>query len=174
MTIRDPACGRVWTLQSQLPSWREKLMIWICFSRSGIDSMIALEAKETFTCLFFVDKVLGGFNEELAERCPKKRARGTFLHFDNGPTHRADDDFNHFGIRRILHQPYSPDLAPRDFWLFGILKNELEGNTFANEIEAKSKIYKILMDIPLYEFISVFDEWMHLLRECIDSGSEYL
>jgi hypothetical protein len=78
-------------------------MIWVCFSRSGIGSMIALQAKETFTCLFFVNKVLRGFNKELAERCLKNRARGTFMHFDNAPTHQADDDFNHFGIRRLPH-----------------------------------------------------------------------
>jgi transposase len=41
------------------PSIRgKKLMIWVCFSLSGIDSMTALPAKETFACPFFIDKVL--------------------------------------------------------------------------------------------------------------------
>jgi hypothetical protein len=42
------------------PSIRgEKLMIWVYFSLSGIDSMTALSAKETFARPFFIDKVLG-------------------------------------------------------------------------------------------------------------------
>jgi hypothetical protein len=41
-------------------------------------------------------------------------------------------------------------------------------------MEVKSKVYEILMDIPLHEFISVFDEWMRRLREYIDNGGKYL
>jgi histone-lysine N-methyltransferase SETMAR len=88
--------------------------------------------------------------------------------------HRADNDFNRLGIGRLLHPPYSSDLVPCDFWLLGILKNKLEGNTFANEMKVKSKVYEILMNIPLHVFISVFDEWMRRIRECIDSGGEYI
>jgi hypothetical protein len=43
-----------------------------------------------------------------------------------------------------------------------------------NEMETKSKVYEILMDILLHGFISMFDEWMRRLRECIDRGGEYL
>jgi hypothetical protein len=72
----------------------KKWMIWVCFSRCGIRSGTTLPEKETFTCQFFVDKVLDHFDKELAETRPPKRARGAFLHLANGLTHRADDDFD--------------------------------------------------------------------------------
>jgi hypothetical protein len=135
--------------------------------------MINLRAKEMFTRPFFVGKVMGDFDTELAETWSKKRARGTFLHLDNVPMHRADDDFNRLGIKRLIHPSYSQSLISCDFSLFETLKNKFEGNTFANEIEVKSKVYEILINIPLHEFISVFNECMHRIRECIDSGDEY-
>jgi hypothetical protein len=70
------------------------MMIWVCFLRSGIGNTTDLLVKEIFTRPFFVDKVLGNFDTELTETRSKKRGRVTFLHFDNIPTHRADDNFN--------------------------------------------------------------------------------
>jgi MoaA/NifB/PqqE/SkfB family radical SAM enzyme len=56
----------------------KKLMIWVCFSRCGIGSVVVSPEKEIFTCQFFVDKVLDDFDKELTETRPKKRARCTF------------------------------------------------------------------------------------------------
>jgi hypothetical protein len=75
---------------------------------------------------------------------------------------------------RLHHPPDSPDLAPCEFWLFGILKRNLEGHTFASAIEVRGEMNDILMKIPFDEFILVFDEWKCRLRECIDRGGEYL
>jgi hypothetical protein len=96
------------------------------------------------------------------------------LHLDNALTHRADDDFDHLGIIRLPHSPYSPDLAPCDFWLFGNLKTKLEGSNFTSAGQLIVKLNEMLMDIPLHEFISVFDEWKRRLVECIDTGGNYL
>jgi histone-lysine N-methyltransferase SETMAR len=152
----------------------KKLMIWVCFSRCGIGSVTALPEKESFTRQFFVDKVIEDFDKELADTRPKKRARDIFLHLDNEPTPRGDDDFNRLGIRRLPHPPYSPDLAPCDFWLFGNLKTKLEGSTFTSAGQLIGKVNEIHMDIPLHEFISVFNKWKRRLVECIDTGGNYL
>jgi hypothetical protein len=34
------------------------------------------------------------------------------------------------GIHRLPHLPYSRDIAPYDFWLFGYFKMKLEGMLF--------------------------------------------
>jgi hypothetical protein len=80
------------------------------------------------------------FDKELAETRPKKCTPGILLHFDNVTIYRTDDDFNRFGIKRLLHPLYSQNLAPCDFSLFKTLKNKLEGKIFVNEIEMKSKV----------------------------------
>jgi hypothetical protein len=88
--------------------------------------------------------------------------------------HRAPQDFDHLGIARFLHPPYSQDLAPWDFWLFGTLKRKLEGFTFGHQIEVLLAVNIIFSTIPGEEFTSAFDKWKSRLHEGIDSGWEYL
>jgi hypothetical protein len=122
-------------------------MIWVCLSRSGIGNITTLLEKEIFTCRLFVEKVLNDFDKERAETRTKKPARGTFMHLDNAPTHRTDDDFDHLGITRSSHPLYSQDLAQCDFWIFGNLKTKLERNTFTNIMELMAKVNETFMDI---------------------------
>jgi hypothetical protein len=124
------------------------MMILVCFSRSGIGSIIALPEKETFTHRLFVEKMADDFDKERAERRPKKRARGRFLHLDNVPTHWAEDDFNHLRITRLFHPPDSPDLSQCDFWLSRNLKTKLEGNILTSIMELMAKVNEIFIYIP--------------------------
>jgi hypothetical protein len=88
--------------------------------------------------------------------------------------HQADHDFDRLGITRLPHPISRQAVAPRDFWLFGNLKTKLEGNTFTSAGQLMVKVNEILMDIPLHEFISVFDEWKRRLVKCVDIGRNYL
>jgi histone-lysine N-methyltransferase SETMAR len=52
-----------------------------------------------------------------------------FLH-DNASAHRLLETQNilaYLGFQCLDHPPYSPDLAPSDYYLFPGLKNELKG-----------------------------------------------
>ena len=49
---------------------------------------------------------------------------------------------NSFGWTTISHPPYSPDLAPSDFHLFGPLKESLRGQHFFSDEEVKTAIRK--------------------------------
>jgi hypothetical protein len=119
-------------------------------------------------------KVLADFDEEWGRNRPRKYSRDTFFHLGNAIPHRAPRDFDRLGTTRLLHPPYSPDLALCDFWLFGTLKRKLEGSTFGDPVEVLTALSTILSMIPLDEFIAVFDEWKCGLRECIDRGGKYL
>ena len=64
---------------------------------------------------------------------PTAHCRRWVLHHDNAPAHTA------LSIREFLakknipilpHPPYSPDLAPCDFYLFPKLKSNLKGHHF--------------------------------------------
>jgi hypothetical protein len=59
---------------------------------------------------------------------PGQLARVVLLHHDNARTHTARA--THWRIQELQwelleHPPYSPDLAPSDFCLFGLLKKHL-------------------------------------------------
>ena len=79
-----------------------------------------------------LSKFLGSSYEEKAE----KICQGWLLHQDNARPHisKATMDFiAKHGINLLNHAPYSPDLAPCDFWLFPHLKTLLAGNTYVME-----------------------------------------
>ncbi|UYV63624.1 hypothetical protein LAZ67_2005052 [Cordylochernes scorpioides] len=60
---------------------------------------------------------------------------------------------------QIPHPPYSPDLAPNDFFLYPKLKMNLKGRKFDNVdmIQAESKA--TLKNLSKSDFISCFDNW---------------
>jgi hypothetical protein len=87
---------------------------------------------------------------------------------------RAPRDFDHLGITRFPHSPYSPDLVPCDLWLFETLKRRLEEYTFRDPIEVMMAMSIILSKIHLDKFISVFDELKCRLCEYIGREDKYL
>jgi histone-lysine N-methyltransferase SETMAR len=56
-----------------------------------------------------------------------------WVHIDNSICHNGSKvvaKFDKIHIARLPHPPYSPDLSPCDFWLFGMLKGILKDREF--------------------------------------------
>jgi histone-lysine N-methyltransferase SETMAR len=53
-----------------------------------------------------------------------------------------------FGWQLLEHPPYSPDLAPSDFHLFGPLKNHLGGTRFADDEAVQREVRMWLRQQP--------------------------
>ena len=62
-------------------------------------------------------------------------------------------------MKRAPHPPYSPDLAPSDFFLFGFIKSKLLGAKFDTVEDLKEAIEGILEDISPELLNRVFLEW---------------
>nr|CAI5835909.1 unnamed protein product [Callosobruchus analis] len=77
--------------------------------------------------------------KRLREKIRKKRADlwrtgDWFFHHDNEPAHTAlsiRQFLTKNGMTPIVHPPYSPNLAPCDFFLFPRLKRDMKGKRFA-------------------------------------------
>jgi hypothetical protein len=67
-------------------------------------------------------------------------------------------------ITQVCQPPYSPDLAPCDFWLFLKLKMPLKGRRFQTANEIKENATRQLMAIPKKKFSDCFEKW----KECWD------
>jgi hypothetical protein len=72
----------------------------------------------------------------------------------------------------LLHPPYSPDLAPCDFFLFPRMKKMLKGKRFAYVEEVKKKTTEALKCITLQEFQDCFEKWKTRLEWCIASNGQ--
>jgi histone-lysine N-methyltransferase SETMAR len=77
-------------------------------------------------------------------------------------------------MRRAPQPPFSPDLTPSDFYLFGELKTTLMVSVFENEQELLDGIMAVLDGITRDELESVFEKWMARLDVCIHRGGDYM
>ena len=75
------------------------------------------------------------------------------------------------GVRIIRHPPYSPDLAPCDFWLFDEIKRHLDDQPDEKALE--TAITRILEAIPKEEYAKTFKKWIDRMQQCINNKGDY-
>jgi transposase len=98
------------------------------------------------------------------------------LQHDNVPAHSS------FLVRGFLAKhattvlpqpPYSPDLAPADFFLFPKLKTTLKGHRFESIEVIKTNLLAKLRSIPTKAFQEGFRTLKKRWQRCIQSRGEY-
>ena len=77
------------------------------------------------------------------------------------------------GIKTLLHPPYSPDLAPCDFWLFTKLKEKLRGCRYETIEEMKEAVTKVIDTLTQEDFHEAFQKLLERYKKCIAAGGEY-
>ena len=73
------------------------------------------------------------------------------------------------GIKTIPQPPYSPGLAPCDFWLFPKLR------VYYYEIieEMKEAVTKVIDTLTQEDFPGTFQKLLERYNKCIASGGDY-
>lgn len=101
----------------------------------------------------------------IKDHIPKKRpelARSWKLHHDNARPHVAGivtEFLNRKGIQCVPHPPYSPDVAPCDFFVYSTAKKELKGRRFQTSAAAAHAFEAILKLLSKNGFEHLFREW---------------
>ena len=72
-------------------------------------------------------------------------------------------------IKTVPHCPYSPDLAPCDFWLFP----KLRGCRFET-IEMKEAVTKVIDTLTHEDFHGAFQKLLERYNKWIAAGGDYL
>ncbi len=121
-------------------------------------------------------EALGKFLKVFRQKRPEMAARDWWFHWDNAPVHTAAIVKDWMAARQlkvIEHPPYSPDLAPSDFFLLPKVKRELAGltltkETFKKEWEGAAKTLKAA------DVATAFRRWMERCEKCIDIAGSYV
>ena len=98
--------------------------------RQGILLIDYLQNGATVNAQYYSNLLSVGLKRSLQNKRRGKLSGGILYHHDNAPPHTAKltrDTLASFGWTVLPHPPYSPDLAPSDFHLFGKLKEPLRG-----------------------------------------------
>ena len=98
------------------------------------------------------------------------------LQNDNTPAHTV------LSIRELLakknipilpHPPYSPDLAPCDFYLFSKLKSKLKGHHFWTMENIQKIVTDELNTLTENDFQYCYDQWKKRWNDCVTSQGSY-
>jgi hypothetical protein len=79
----------------------------------------------------------------------------------------------HNSIIALLHPPYSPDLAPCDFFLFPKMKLQLKGRRFDTLEEIQRELQNVLVTLREQNFQHAFQQWQRHWNRCADAQGDY-
>ena len=72
-------------------------------------------------------------------------------------------------IKRVPQPPYSPDLTPRDFWLF----SKLRGCCYETIEEMKEAVTKVIDTFTQEDFQRGFQKLLERYNKCIAAVGDY-
>ncbi|GFV44532.1 mariner mos1 transposase [Trichonephila clavipes] len=153
---------------------RIKMMIIVFIDIRGIVHCEFVPQGQTVNSAFYLEVI-----RRLKRRIARVRAdikETVKLHRDNATSHTAFIITNFLARSNtpvILHPPYSPDLAPCDFFLLGRLKREMKGKHWETVENFQLYVTTFLRVIPVEEFQGAFEAWQIRLRKYIDAGGMY-
>jgi [histone H3]-lysine36 N-dimethyltransferase SETMAR len=182
----DPQTKRqssVWVFENEEPPTKVKRprsvgkrMVATFFSKTGHVATVTLEEGKTVTANWYTQICLPEVIKNLKERRPRTGTRGILLHHDNAPAHKASktmDFLKENQIHLVGHPPYSPDLAPCDFYLFPKVKESLRGIKFKSPDAALERYLEVLEDLSPDDWKKIFESWFQRMEKCIECNGTY-
>jgi histone-lysine N-methyltransferase SETMAR len=151
-----------------------KTMLIVFFDIRGIVHREFVPQGQTINKKFYCE-VLRHLRENIRrKRSDLWRAKNWILHDDNAPCHRAllvcEFLANHNTLS-LPHPPYSPDLAPADFFLFP--KMQLKGRRFHSAADIQRESQKVMDSLTQNDFEAAFQQWQERCDRCIAAQGDY-
>ena len=144
----------------------KKIVYAIFFNSSGPVVQVPCPSGHTVTGRFYKNSVLKKVKEFYNKKWPSKGWSGVHLLHDNASCHKCEVVKSFLASEKVKvlnHPPYSPDLSPRDFFLFPRLKTTLSGNKNTSRSSLGSAFYQCLQQIPK-DYLSAFRDWVKRLQ----------
>lgn len=159
-------------------------MLTVFFDVKGVVLSEFLAPGDTVTAETYCS-LLGRLRENIQRKRPNLWGRGQvrrggarsfLLHHDNASSHTAVPTFAYIGehdMEMLPHPPYSPDLAPCDYFIFPRLKNEMHSTCHPNVRALQTAVQKALRKIPAEDFESALMSMPIRWIKCVAAQGDY-
>ena len=117
----------------------EKVIFW---DNQGVIMVDYLKEGHTINDAYYTEE-LRRLREKIVRKRKGKLPRGVLLLQDNAPAHTLQISMAaaaECGFEVLPHPPFSPDLAPSDFFLFPMLKTNLRDRNFGSNEGVKDAV----------------------------------
>jgi histone-lysine N-methyltransferase SETMAR len=137
-------------------------MFTIMWSPHGFHVVDSLPDGTMMCSIYFTDVILA---QTAAAFFPaeRKRSQAVTVHLGNCSIHRSrvtEDFMEQNGMESTPHPPYSPDLAPRNFFLFPLINNRLDQFECDDPDGLFEVASEILGTIQTDDLRRVFQRWI--------------
>ena len=154
----------------------KKRMFCIFYTIDGVIARIVVKKGHTVTGKLYANSILPEVFSNFMKKRGRTSVRDVMLHHDNAAPHKSAVVMEYLRkewIKLLPHPPYSPDIAPCDFFLFPQIKKELKGKSFNNVKNLARAIQAVVESIPKANYEKSFQSWQNCLQCCIDVNGEY-
>ena len=154
----------------------KKVLYAIFFSGEGVAIKVPVKKGKSKTGKYYKDVVLKKLKKYYQKRRPATGFKHVRLLHDNAPAHTSAIVTAFLKKEKVTvlpHPPYSPDLAPSDFFLFPKLKAFLAGRKYQSRQALGSAIHQYFITVPKSAYRDAFMKRIHRLKLCISSHGEY-
>ncbi|UYV65926.1 hypothetical protein LAZ67_3005900 [Cordylochernes scorpioides] len=98
-----------------------------------------------------------------------KLSKGVLFLHDNARPHTSCKTIIKLGFEVLEHPAFSPDLAPSDYFLFGLLKKELKGKRFDSDEDVQKVVQDFFHTLPKSAYKEGIYKFPERWRRCIES-----
>jgi len=158
-----------------LPS-ADKVMCTVFWDRKRVILLDFLEPGQTINSDRYI-ATLTKLKARISRVRPEKKKTTFLLQHDNVRPHTSLKTVEHIanlGWTVLPHPPYSPDLAPSDFHLFGPMKDGLRGQHFPSNDAVVRAVEQWATSAGADYYECDMQAIVHRWRKCIANGGDYV
>jgi histone-lysine N-methyltransferase SETMAR len=153
-----------------------KVMATVFWDARGIIYIDYLPPKTTITGEYYAG-VLDRFNDALVKKRPHLQRKKVLFHQDNARVHTSPAPmarFHQYRYELLPHAPYSPDLAPCDYFLFPNMKKWLGGKRFEDREELIGETEAYFEGLEKSYFLEGIKKLENRWAKCIELKGDYV
>ncbi|XGW09063.1 hypothetical protein V3C99_011401 [Haemonchus contortus] len=177
----NPVRKRQWVNKGEQPEpvpkadlHPKKVLLSCWWSRKGMEHWELLEKGQTINATMYVEQL-----QKLKAHIDRTRGKNAevYFHHDNARPHTAkatQAELEKYDWVVIPQAPYSPDLAPSDYWLFSHLQRSLNGKKFETKDEVEKAINEFFKSQPPSFWEEGIDKLPERWRRVVDGDGAYL
>jgi transposase len=182
--IMDQAPRRMWSLTEDEVATKprttiatKKFMYTIMWNPHGFHVIDLLPSDAKMNSTYYTSNVLEPLHQNFFPEGRTPQGKRLVVHVDNCSVHTSaitKEFMETHDMVSMPHPPYSPDLAPSDFYLFGTVKQRLQQAQFSEEDDFFEELDTILMSISKDELMKVFQSWLERVRAVSQGNGDYI
>lgn len=153
-----------------------KVMLTVFWDKKG---PITVDFKSLGTTVNFENycELLNMVKKDIRNKRKGLQSKGVVFHQDNARPHtaaRTMAKIEELGWELLVHPPYSPDLAPSDFHLFGPLKSHMRGKNFDSDAAVIEAVSEWLKRQPKEFYARGIEKLVDRWNKCIEKDGDYV